>query len=159
MLFTLVGIGEIGATSTGPTQFQGTQVIPTTFAGPLTIIPVAVDNIQNYFQGAPVTVSVRPAIAPQQVTLSQKYFYVSPTNVPSQQLHLTGTYSDGSQLDLTSSATGTTYVSSNTAAVTVTADGLAQMVAPGLAVITAANGGAKDFAIFVVQEPASPLPR
>ncbi len=158
MLFTLVGIGEIGATSTGPTQFQGTQVIPTTFAGPLTIIPVAVDNIQNYFQGAPVTVSVRPAIAPQQVTLSQKYFYVSPTNVPSQQLHLTGTYSDGSQLDLTSSATGTTYVSSNTAAVTVTADGLAQMVAPGLAVITAANGGAKDFAIFVVQEPASPLP-
>jgi hypothetical protein len=32
------------------------------------------------------------------------------------------------------------------------------MVAPGLAVITAANGGAKDFAIFVVQDPAAPLP-
>jgi hypothetical protein len=158
MLISLVGIGQIGTTNTGPTQFQGTQVIPPTFSGPLTIVPVAVDGNQNYFSGAPVTVSVSPGVAPQQVILSQKYFYVSPTKVPSQQLHLTGTYSGGTQLDLTSSATGTTYVSSNTAAVTVTADGLAHMVAPGLAVITAANGGAKDYAIFVVQEPATPLP-
>jgi len=158
MLITLVGIGQIGTTNTGPTQFQGAQVIPGTFSGPVTIVAVAVDGNQNYFSGAPVTVSVSPGVAPQQVMLSQKYFYVSPTKVPSQQLHLTGTYSGGTQLDLTSSATGTTYVSSNTAAVTVTVDGLAQMVAPGLAVITAANGGAKDYAIFVVQEPATPLP-
>jgi hypothetical protein len=158
VLLTLVGIGQIGTTSSGPTQFQGTQVIPTTFSGPLTIVAVAVDGNQNYLSGAPVTVSVNPGVAPQQVTLAQKYFYVSPTKVPSQQLHLTATYSGGTQLDVTSSATGTTYVSSNAAAVTVTADGLAQMVAPGLAVITAANGGAKDFAIFVVQDPAAPLP-
>jgi|CZKS01.1.fsa_nt_gi pimeloyl-ACP methyl ester carboxylesterase len=158
VLLTLVGIGEIATTSLGPTQFHGTQVIPATFSGPLTIVPVAVDNNQNYFAGAPVTVSVRTPIAPQLVVFAQKYFYVSPTKVPAQQLHLTGFYSGGTQLDLTSSVTGTTYTSNNTAAVTVTADGLAQLVAPGLAIITGANGGVKDFAIFVVQEPGTPLP-
>jgi len=158
VLLTLIGIGQIGTTSSGPTQFQGTQVIPSTFSGPLTIVPVAVDGSQNYFSGTPVTVAVNAGVAPVQVMLAQKYFYVSPTLVPSQQLHLTGTFTGGTQLDLTSSTTGTTYVSSNPAAVTVTADGLAHMVAPGLAVITAANGGAKDYAIFVIQEPATPLP-
>ncbi len=158
VLLTLVGIGQIGTTSLGPTQFHGSQVIPTTFSGPLTIFAVAVDNNQNYFAGAPVTISVRTPVAPQQVVFAQKYFYVSPTKVPSQQLQLTGFYSDGTQLDLTSSVTGTTYTSSNTAVVTVTADGLAQMVAPGLAIITGSNGGIKDFATFVIQEPGTPLP-
>lgn len=158
VLLTLEGVGQVPATSTGNGKFQATETLPDSFAGPLVITPLAIDSGDNAIAGPSVTASVKPSTAPQSVAFASKYFYVSPSDVPSQQLYLTGQFSGGNQLDLTTAVTGTTYNSSNNSVVTVTADGLATIKGQGLAVVTAQNGPAKDFAIFVVQNPAAPLP-
>lgn len=154
---TLEGIGQVGTQADG-TQFQGTQIVPSTFAGPLTIIPVAVNAQGNLYQGAPVTVAIAPAVFPEQVAFAQRDFYVPPT-LGTQQLHLMGLFAGGSQLDLTSAAAGTVYTSSNPSVVAVTADGLAQIVSNGTSVITGTNGTAKDYASFVVQNSATIPPQ
>jgi pimeloyl-ACP methyl ester carboxylesterase len=156
----VIGMPPIPLTSTtrlDSVNYQGTAVIPTTFSGPLTITPLALDASQNEIPGASITVNVKPAPAPAQVAFTQKYFYIDPS-VASEQLDLVATYSDSTQNDVTSSVAGTTYVSSNAAVVTVSADGLVTVVAPGLAVVTGTNGGLSDYAVFVVEIAASPLP-
>lgn len=156
----VVGMPPIPLTSTtrlDSINYQATAVIPTTFSGVLTITPIALDSMQNEIPGAPVTVNVTPASAPTQVAFTQKYFYVDPS-VASEQLDLVATYTGGTQIDVTSSAAGTTYVSNNPAVVTVSANGLVTLVAPGLAVVTGTNGGLSDYAVFVVENAASPLP-
>src|SRR6266571_2931051 len=55
------------------------------------------------------------------------------------QFNATGTYSDGSTLDVTSSAT---WISSNTGVATITAGGLATGVAKGTSQISASSAGA-----------------
>src|SRR5207248_1736995 len=55
-----------------------------------------------------------------------------------QQFTATGTYSDGSTVDLTSSAA---WVSSNPAVATITAGGLASGAAPGTSQVSASSGG------------------
>src|SRR5439155_1007219 len=55
-----------------------------------------------------------------------------------QQFTATGTYSDGSMVDVTSSAT---WVSSNTAVATITAGGLASATAQGTSQVSATSGG------------------
>lgn len=133
------------------------MAIPSTFAGPLTITPIALDAQQNEIQGAPITVNIKPSTAPAQVAFAQPYYYIDPS-VASEQINLVGTYTGGTQLDLTSSVTGTTYSSSNPAVITVSPDGFVTVLGPGLAVITGTNGSAKAFAVFVVDNSATPLP-
>ncbi len=57
------------------------------------------------------------------------------------QLEVLGILIDDSEIDLTPSASGTTYRSSNDDVVTVSAEGLVTAVAEGDAVITATNNG------------------
>jgi len=145
-----------GTTRLDTMNFQGTAVIPA-LAGPLVITPIALDAQQNEIQGAPITVNIVPAAVPSQVAFAQRYFYIDPS-VASEQLNLVGTYADGSMIDLTSSVTGTRYISSNLAVIKVSPDGLVTVVGAGLAVVTGANGPAKDFAVFVVENATTPLP-
>jgi pimeloyl-ACP methyl ester carboxylesterase len=139
------------------TNFQATVTIPATFSGPMTITPIGLDAAQNEIQGASITINVKPPVAPARVAFAQEYYYIDPS-VASEQLSLVGYYGDGTQLDLTTSVTGTSYVSSNPAVVTVSSDGLATVFGPGIAVITGTNGPVEDFALFVIENAALPLP-
>ncbi len=66
------------------------------------------------------------------------------------QLEVLGILIDDSEIDLTPSASGTTYRSSNDDVVTVSAEGLVTAVAEGDAVITATNNGYQDTIDIVV---------
>lgn len=60
--------------------------------------------------------------------------------IESSQLHVEGNYSDGVERDLTASATGTTYISSDTKVVTVNSEGKMTAQGIGEAKITVRNG-------------------
>jgi Bacterial Ig-like domain (group 2) len=154
---TLVNLTHLPATWTSGLSFSGSFVIPPAITGALTIAPDFTDTDGNTFTGAPVTVGIRPSGTPDSIALQQHDFLVAP-DAAQQQLYVDGTYSDGSVLDLTSSFTGTTYTSSNQSVVTVNGDGLVQIVGQGFVSITAQNGTLKDFATFVIEDPAAPLP-
>jgi len=159
---TDVVLGISGMEFTGTTRldletYQAKVTIPEGFSGPSTIGAVALDADGHEFPGAPVTISVSPTTSAGRVELAQRYYFLDPS-VESQQLSLTGTYADNIQRDVTSSDSGTTYASSNPATVRVTPDGLARIKSTGIAVVTASNGSSKDYAIFVVENAASPLP-
>jgi hypothetical protein len=158
---TDVVLGISGMEFTGTTRldlemYQAKVVIPESFSGPSTIGAVALDADHHELPGAPVTIAVSPTVSAGRVTLAQRYYYLEPS-VVSEQLSLTGTYADNIQRDITSSETGTTYATSNPAVIRVTPDGLARIKGDGIAVVTAANGSSRDYAIFVVENAASPL--
>jgi len=152
----LGGIALVGTTRLDLTNYQAVTSIPAAFAGPLTLDPVAKDATGTEIPGASITVSVKLAVSPVQVQLAENYYFIDPSSNP-QQLALTGTYADTTTRDLTSSITGTTYVSSNTAVVQVSADGLATIAGPGIAAITATNGSASDYATFLIENASVPL--
>ena len=154
---TLTDLTHVPAVWTSNLSFSGTFVVPPAITGPLTITPDFTDTDGNYFAGAPVVVGIRPSGTPQSVALQQHNFLVAP-GTSSQQLYLNGTYADGSVLDLTSSLTGTTYMTSDPSVVTVSSDGLVQIVGLGFGSIVAKTGSLSDSATFVVEDPASPLP-
>jgi hypothetical protein len=72
--------------------------------------------------------------------------------VTTQQLKVTSQYSDGSFDDLTSSATGTTYQTSNPAIATVGLSGLVTFTQPGSVTITATNGSVSAQTTFTVTQ-------
>ncbi len=71
-----------------------------------------------------------------------------------QQFTVTGTYSDGSQTNVTSSAT---WASSNAAVATVNASGLLNAIAPGTATATASVGTVSATTSVTVNAPAKNL--
>ncbi len=154
---TLAGLTHVSAAWTTGLRFSATFVVPPAITGPLTITPDFTDTSGNYFAGTPVVVGIKPAGTPESIALQRHDFLLTP-GASSQQLYLNGTYADGSVLDLTSSLTGTTYTTTNPSVVTVSSDGLMQIIGPGFAVITAKNGGFSDFTTVVVEDPADPLP-
>ncbi len=74
---------------------------------------------------------------------------------PTAQLSVSGTLTDGSVLNLTPAAFGTTYQSSDPRVVTVSADGRVTAVAGGTAVITATNGSLSGSAVINSQAPVA----
>ncbi len=74
-------------------------------------------------------------------------------------LRVTGRYSDKTERDLTSSATGTTYVSSAPQVATVSDDGLVAAAANGAATITVANSGVTTDVTVVVEIDQPPANR
>ncbi len=92
------------------------------------------------FSTSDFTVSESPPPFPNSITLHAS----SPILVSdaTSQLTTIGVLIDGSELNVTPTALGTTYRVSNTDVVTVDAEGLAKGHAPGVAFITATNNGA-----------------
>jgi pimeloyl-ACP methyl ester carboxylesterase len=151
------GADSYSPTSFSSTGFTATVAVPSFFTGPLTLTPVVWDGNGTETWGAGVTVSVRPSSNLSSVTLTQHDYVVAPGSSGGT-LALVGNAGSTQPLNLTSSASGTTYQSSNTGVVSVNGEGAFTVGSVGTAVITAANSGLKDFATFVVEDPANPLP-
>lgn len=156
LLFT-TGLDEYSATSFSATSFSVSIPPPSYFTGPLTLTPAVSDINGNLTFGAPQTILIQSSVAPTSVYLSEHNYYLSPTD-GSQQLHLIGNFPNNAQLDLTSAESGTTYLSSNPNVVTVDSEGNFTIASTGIASVTAKNSGLSDYAVFVVQNPQSPLP-
>lgn len=149
---------HLDGTNFNGTTYQASFTIPNELAGPLTLIPNITDTNNVPIQGIPITIAVRPTTPALSIALAQHNFRVTlPTANPSESLALFGTYPNNLILDLTSSASGTTYRSTNNNVIQVNSEGVYQIIGSGVAVITAQNAGLKDFAVFVVEDPANPL--
>jgi len=86
----------------------------------------------TYNDVAPIPVSILLAATPTTLTAT----------VTTTQITTTGTLADASTLDMTPSATGTFYASSNSTIATVTSEGLVTAVSSGTVLISARNEGA-----------------
>ena len=150
------GVGSLNGVNYTANSYQASFVIPATFTGPAALTPAIIDATSTPYLGAAVTINVVPATAPLSLTIQQPYTHL--TSVPSNaSIFVNGNYPNNVQMNLTSSVTGTTYVSSNTNVVTVDTQGNVQAVAFGTAVVTVQNSGLHAFAIFVIENAATPL--
>lgn len=152
------GLGVITGTNYNGSTYQASFVIPSNYAGPLTLTPDIVDSNSNPIEGVGITISVSPTTAPLSLTLVEGTFNHLLSATATARVYVTGNYANGLQLDLTSSVTGTTYTSSNNQVLTVDTEGNVQAKAFGTAVVVVQNGGLKVFASFDVEDPANPLP-
>jgi hypothetical protein len=152
----LAGLGALKAKGFTGTRFTADFVIPDHYAGPLTMWPDV--SAGGTVLGPKVSIKVRPLTPPKQLKALNRYNHVSLPQTHPDQLRVKGHYAKGVERDLTSSASGTTYVSSNASVVSVDPEGVCTVIANGLAVITIENSGVRDFAAFVVRDPARPGP-
>jgi pimeloyl-ACP methyl ester carboxylesterase len=157
------GIGRLDGsnltTTAGGTTFQASVTLTPVSVGPLTITPEVYDNNQNYILGTPITVvEVYTGVATLTSATLVDHNFLSLLPPATQQLYLTGTYSDGSQFDLSNSLMGTTWTSNNPSVLTVDPNGNVTLLSTGIAVVTVQNGGFTDWATFLVENPTTPLP-
>jgi pimeloyl-ACP methyl ester carboxylesterase len=156
------GIGRLDGTNltsgTGGTTFQASTPLTTFSVGPLTILPEIYDSGGNLILGTPITVVETYTGGTLTAATLVDHNFRSLLPPATQQLYLTGTYSDGAQFDISSSLMGTTWTSNNPSVLTVDSNGNVTILTTGIAVVTAANGGFKDSATFVVENPSTPLP-
>jgi hypothetical protein len=154
---TVPGLGPLMGNNYNGSTYQASLVIPSSFAGPITVTPAILDTNKNPLQGVSIKISVAPSGAPESLSLLGGG-YTHLTSIPStSNIYVTGNYPQQLQLDLTSSITGTTYASSNTKVLTVDTEGNVAALAFGTAVVTVQNKGVRAFETFVVENPSSPL--
>lgn len=153
----LKGLTHVSARWTKDLRFAATFRLPPGVTGPLEIAPDFTDEGGHTFVGAPIVVGVKPAGAPKRIEFLTNNLFLNPKG-ESAQLYLSGHFAWGGKTDIRSALMGTTYTTSNSTVATVSGDGWVQAVGPGWAVITAANGGQRDFATVVVEDPAHPNP-
>jgi len=150
---TLTGSNYLGET------YEVSFTVPASFAGPLRLTPAITDEANQPLVGAEVVLSVQPVGAPTTLALQQRNFRVPAVDIGSNQaLALFGTDAAGVRRDLTSSASGTTWASSNPSVAGVSAEGVVSQLGTGVAVVTASHRGLVDHAVFVIEDSASPLP-
>jgi hypothetical protein len=150
----LEGLGSIkGKGFPGP-RFTADFVIPDHFAGPLTLWPDIWAG--TTILGPKVRIQVRPLTPPKQLRVPNRYCYLSLPRTSPERLDAQGIYAGGLARDLSSSAAGTTYASSNPSVVAVDGEWACTVLSNGLAVITLENGGVRAFVAFVVDDPAHP---
>jgi len=121
-------VATVSASGLVSTVSQGTTTLSVTFESIAATVPLTV--------GPPNLVSI--AIAPDAASVA--------TGAP-QQLTATGTYSDGSTQNLTTSVA---WASSNSSIAGVSSAGLATAVAPGNTTITATSGSTRGTATLIV---------
>lgn len=150
------GVGTLNGTTADGRRYQASFVIPTGFAGPVTLTPTLLDSDNQPILGAGIDIRVVPSTPMLSLSVLQPYTYL--TSLPSSaSIFVTGRDPEGRQFNLTSSVTGTTYTSSDTNIVRVDPDGHVQAVASGSATVTVESSGLKAFATFVVGNPADPI--
>lgn len=152
----LVGLGSVKGKGFPGTRFTADFVIPDYYAGPLTLWPDVWAG--QTVLGPKVKIKVRPLTPPKQLEILNRYYYLSLPRAYPEHLSVKGGYAKGIERDVSSSASGTTYKSSNAAVVSVDREGVCTAIADGLAVITIENGGVRGFVMFVVDDPAHPSP-
>lgn len=143
-----------------PEKFDGKHFsfsfeIPKNFAGPLTLNPSVYAG--DLKEGQKVTVNVKPQNPPLSLVNLQRNYFLAP-DANDVQLYVSGKYAEDITLDLSSSVTGTTYVSSDPKVVLPNTEGLCNIVGKGNAVISVENQGLKDFVMFVIEDAEHPNP-
>jgi hypothetical protein len=152
----LAGLGSVKGKGFSGTRFTADFVIPDYFAGPLVLRPDVWAG--TTVLGPKVRINVRPPTPPKQLRALTRYYYFSLPRTDPEHLSVKGRYAKGIERDLSSSASGTTYASSNASVVSVDREGVCTVIANGLAVIVIDNGGVREFVTFVVDDPAHPSP-
>lgn len=152
----LAGLGSLKVKNFTGTRFTADFVIPDYYAGPLTILPDVWAG--ETVLGPKVTIRVRPLTPPKQLRVFNRYHHVSLPQTHPEHLGVKGRYAKDVERDLSSSASGTTYMSSNASVVSVDREGVYTAIANGIAVITIENRGVRAFVAFVVDDPARPSP-
>ena len=144
--------------------FRWAFPIPKEFSGPITISALIVAGEDPAHPGQPqmvesppVTVVVHSKEPPDSISLLEHRYLPGCCGPKTEQLYVKGDYA-GVQRDITAAEAGTMYHSSNPAVADVDENGSVRILGEGIAAITAENGGAKDVASFVVEDPEHPLP-
>ena len=147
-LIAIQGLETLRAKQFLGTRFSADFVIPEDYAGPLTLSPNAFAG--DLVSGPEVTIKVRPRTPPKDLIASQRHYFSTLPTTDHVQMYAKGRYADGVERDLSSSAAGTIYASSNPAVVSVDREGSCTVIGSGIAVITIDNGGVRDFVTFAV---------
>jgi triacylglycerol esterase/lipase EstA (alpha/beta hydrolase family) len=153
----VAGLGSEPGTNYDGSTYQVSFAIPDTFAGPLQLSPAITDTSNNPITGVTTTIAVRPTTAPLSLTLPQANYILNKVGA-TERISVVGNYAGSMQRDLTSSASGTVYKSSNAKVISVDAEGNVKAIGLGTAVVTVTNFGVQAFATFTVEDPAHPLP-
>lgn len=150
----IFGLGSVHGTGFSSTRITAAFEIPEFYAGQLTLQPEVWAG--GTVLGPKTSVKVRPRTPAKRLEALNRYFSLDLGG--RKKLYFKGLYANGIKRDLTSSAAGTTYKSSNPLIVSVDSEGSCTAIAKGLAVITVENKGVHDFAVFVVDDAAHPSP-
>jgi hypothetical protein len=139
--------GESALIDHSPYNFQ--FVIPNEVVGPLTIMVGARDDV-GFMGSDQVTINVAST-----ATLIDMKVYpdISPLHLPvgaSIPLTVYGLYDDNVSRNITSSGTGTSYISSNPAILEVSTEGIVTAKSQGEAIVTISNSGLKKEIAVVV---------
>ncbi len=122
--------------STAPFTFSVN--VPLTAVGDITFYGFGIDMANNRAVSLPLTIPVQVPATLQSIaaTTSAVDLYHP---LQTHQLAVLGSYSDGVTRDITRSATGTVYTSSNLAVASVSTDGLITVAGEGQATVTVTN--------------------
>jgi Bacterial Ig-like domain (group 2) len=123
----------------------GTLAVASDTAGALNVEVGAVDAGGN-LELAQVTVFVTPSTTLTGITVSPPRIEITSRSMPTTQLSVTGTFADGSTIDLSPGSSGTSYSSDTPSVATVDANGVLTATGIGFAGITIFN---ENFQFFV----------
>ncbi|HLN49248.1 MAG TPA: hypothetical protein VK251_07030, partial [Steroidobacteraceae bacterium] len=151
-----VGVLQLTRDADGVT-YRSRFVIPNDFAGSSTLTISAIDSKANPFNGEAVTIVVRPSTGPQSLSPVQADHHFNLVGTKAR-LYVTGNYAGGITRDISSSATGTVYASSDPGVIRVDAEGNVDAVGLGTASVSATNAGQKTLFTFIVEDPGHFLP-
>lgn len=154
----LPGLGHLEGTDYDGSTYKASLVIPETFVGPITIIPIITDENGTRIEGSSVTIAVPSTESPERIYLVERTHFLKLSGGKQTQLAVIGVYAGDVQRNISSSAAGTTYISSDPGVVTASAEGKLTPVGVGTAVVTVKNQGSKDFAMVEVTQDGEALP-
>ncbi|HWQ69291.1 MAG TPA: putative Ig domain-containing protein [Patescibacteria group bacterium] len=134
LLVTPILVQEL---TTAPFSF--TIAIPTEAAGPMIMLALGKDAAGTIVSDE-ITVSIQPTATLQSLNLDSTVFgfFVMGSQ---KQITVSGVYADGVERDITGMGTGTTYLSSDPAIVTVDVNGLIEAKGNGATTVVASNSG------------------
>jgi hypothetical protein len=135
------GLGRLEGTNLNDFGYEAVLELPSAFVGPITLIPAITDANGQRIEGDAVTIAVQSVEAPDQIYFIQSDYMLDLDAGEKGQLRLIGAYADGSQRDLTSSATGTNYASTDPTVVVSNSEGLLTPTGAGVATVTAEHFG------------------
>lgn len=149
--------GIFGHTDTPPYRIP--IVIPPNFAGWTEISPLILIGDNDEILGESISVLVRPAVPPIRLHVDNFVLLHEP---PASHVHgrivVQGDYADEVWIDLSSGATGTTYLSADPGIADVDADGNVSAISAGATYVTSENRGVFKFTTVRVQGAVPPPP-
>jgi pimeloyl-ACP methyl ester carboxylesterase len=153
VLVTGPGVAEIDAAA----PFQVTIQVPEEAIGSFTLTAVGSNSSGDYYTSEDLQLQVTPSGALQSfAVIPEDPILLGPGDAA--QIHALGTFADGVVRDLTGSAQGTEYLTTNPLIATVSAEGLVTAVAPGVVALIVRNGTFQD-SVAVTVQGAGPAPQ